>query len=76
MPQQSPLAILVFVVGLVWYLALLGTGVAHIHRLGTGASAGVAILSGIASIVLIVLIIGVIGVAFAAMLVGMRGMGQ
>jgi hypothetical protein len=76
MAQQSPLASLLNLVGLAYYLALLGVGVCHIHRLSTGGAVGVAVLSGVAAVVLFIVFVVVLGVAFAAIAMGMRGVGR
>jgi len=51
----------------------MGIGVSHIHRLSSGAAAGVALLSAVMSAVLFLIVMIALGMGCAAMLVGTRG---
>jgi hypothetical protein len=72
---SSPLGMMINLLGFIYYLALLGVGVFHIHRLNSGAAAGVVAISGVIAVVLFVGLFMVIGVALVAMLMGARAMG-
>src|SRR5207302_1013329 len=71
-----PLASLISFLGNLAYLVFMGIGVAHIHGLSTGSTVGVALISGVATIVLFFLFLIVIGVGFAALLVGTHQLGH
>jgi hypothetical protein len=75
--RTSPLATLISLLGVGVYLVFMGIGVAHIHCLSTGGAVGVAVISGIATVVMFVLFVIILGVGIAALAVaGSRGFGH
>ncbi len=74
--RPSPAAVGLNFLGGIYYLALLGMGVFHIHRLGSGAAIGVAILSAVAAIMAYFVLAVVIGVGVVALMGGMRAVGR
>ncbi len=76
MRNASPLSFLILFLMIVVYLVYLGIGVSHIHGLTAGAAVGVALISGVVSIVLFVVCVIVISVGLVALLAGLRGVGR
>jgi tetratricopeptide (TPR) repeat protein len=71
----NPLALVLNLVGMVYYFVMLGMGVFHIHRLSPGGAVGVSIVSGLAALVILVGIVVLFSALLAAAFMGMRGGG-
>lgn len=75
--KPTPITSLIVIVSGIYYMVLMGIGVANIHSLSTGKAVGVAILSTIVNLVISLVIAMAFGLLLVGMLAGaMGGMGR